>query len=530
MTETVTKRDGTQEKRDISKIQRCTSWATEGLTGVSQSELESDSHIVFTNKMSTSDISRSLIVTAARKISLQNPNWTYVAARLLLLTLYKQVTEGDIAYPHLKTFVDNAVLEGRLSRDILFFDFEKLNAAIDKERDYQFDYLGLSSLSNRYLLKDTNDKVIELPQHFFMRVAMGIALAENTVEDKTEKAIEYYNNYSTFSGMPSTPTLFNSGTNWPQLSSCFISLCPDDTDGIMECMKENAMYSKFAGGTAVSFTQVRSSGSKIKSTGGKAGGPIPYIKILNDVLNGFDQSGKRKGSGAVYLEPWHSDIFAFLDLRQPGDERLRAHDVFPALWIPDLFMERVKARSTWSLFNPAEVKDLPGLYGDAFTKRYEEYEQQGIQYSTIQAFDLWKKILQRLSEEGVYWPNFKDRFNERYSLRGYGFINSSNLCLKGDTLITIKLAKNKGMKTIKIKDVENYPDCSVLSYDEKSKSSVFKKITNFALMGKNKRLVKVTDEETGKFIECTPEHKVFTENRGYVQAIDLKPEDKLRII
>jgi ribonucleoside-diphosphate reductase alpha chain len=426
----VTKRDGTVEERDIGKIQKCCEWATEGLLGVSQSELETDSHIIITDRMSTSDIQTCLIVTAARKISKTNPNWTYVAARLLMQRLYKNATKGTINYVSLSDYVENAIQEGRIDSYLgnsgVSFDFDVLESALKPERDLQFDYLGLSTIASRYLIKNKEGIVIELPQHFFMRVAMGIAKCETTKEKRTQSAVYYYNNYSTFSAMPSTPTLFNSGTNWPQLSSCFISKCGDSVEGIMEFMTENALYSKFAGGCSGSFTSIRSEGSLIKSTGGKAGGPVPYIKIFNDILNGFDQSGKRKGSGAVYLEPWHSDIYQFLDLRQPGDDRLRAHDVFPALWIPDLFMERVLAKETWSLFDPATAVGLADTYGTEFEELYTFYENQKAYVRQVPAEDLWRKIISRLFEEGVYWPNFKDTFNSRYAQPE--LIRSSNLC------------------------------------------------------------------------------------------------------
>jgi ribonucleoside-diphosphate reductase alpha chain len=424
----ILKRDGSIETLDISKIQKCCEWATEGLDNVSQSELETDSHLILTPGISTSDIQRSLIITAARKISLQQPNWTFVAARLLMQSLYKQANEGSINYKPMSAYLKIAAEESKIDTVLLeLFDLTKIDDSIVPDRDLQLDYLGLSSLANRYLVR-VDETVIEMPQHFFMRVAMGIAKIENSQEKRTAKAIEYYNMYSSFSAMPSTPTLFNSGTPYPQLSSCFISKCGDDIDAIMECMKENANYSKFAGGTAVSFSSVRAQGSKIKSTGGKAGGPVPYIKILNDVLNGFDQSGKRKGSGAVYIEPWHSDIEAFLDLRQPGDDRLRAHDVFPALWVPDLFMLRVEQKETWSLFDPAKVPHLANLYGKEFEDAYDQAEQSKLYERQIDAFDLWKKILQRLSEEGVNWVCFKDPSNARYALNEIGFVASSNLC------------------------------------------------------------------------------------------------------
>jgi ribonucleoside-diphosphate reductase alpha chain len=414
----IIKRNGSVEHLDISKIQKCCEWATSGLEDVSQSELETDSHLVLRDGISTDDIQVSLIKTAARKTSLSQPNWTYVASRLLMQRLYKHSTDGGINYKPLSVYLSKAVQEKRVDPKLLeLFDLGALDTAIDSSRDFLFDYLGLTSLANRYLIKDSNDVVIELPQHFFMRVAMGKAMVEKALSLRTQKALDYYEIYSNFLALPSTPTLFNSGT-----------LCPDDTGGIMETMTENAMYSKFAGGCATAFSSVRASGSRIKSTGGRAGGPIPYIKILNDVMNAWDQSGKRKGVAAVYLEPWHADIDSFLDLRQPGDERVRAHDVFPALWIPDLFMERVEQKAKWSLFDPARAPLLTETYGKEFEALYTKYESEGRATSQVDAPILWRKIIQRLSEEGVWWPCFKDEGNRRYAQPE--IVRSSNLCVE----------------------------------------------------------------------------------------------------
>lgn len=436
----VTKRDGTTEPRDIRKIQRAVEWMCRGLN-VSQSDLETSVHLPMYDGITTADIQRTFIIEAASKISAEEPEWTYVAARGLLQLLYKQANDGRIKYPTLESYLEQGVACERLDPRLLepeFFDLRALNAAIRPELDLTLDYLGLQTLTDRYFIRDLDDNILELPQFFFMRVAMGVALNERTRATRTEWAIQYYRVYSEKRGLSSTPTLFNSGTRWPQLSSCFGQTYGDATDSIMDGLKESAQYSKFSGGVAVDVGGIRANGSSIRSTNGKAGGPIPYIKLVNGVMIGFDQSGKRKGSCAIYMEPWHADIFKFLDLREPGDDRVRAHDVFPALWIPDLFMERVIAGEQWSLFDPKVVPELHQTYGETFKELYEDAERRGLFVSQLPAAELWDTILSRLFTYGVFWPCFKDTMNYRYAQPE--IIHNSNLCteiaLRNDENVT----------------------------------------------------------------------------------------------
>lgn len=425
----VTKRNGTREARDIKKIQRAVAWACAGLD-VSQSDLETSAHLTLYDGIKTDDIQKTLIITAADKISEASPQWTYVAARLLLQTLYKHANDGSIEYPHWTTYAQIAIshklVDAKLA-DPEWYDLEAINNAIIPERDFTFDYLGLQTLADRYLLRiEEADRIVELPQHLLMRVAMGVASCEATKELRTRYAIAYYNLYSDRRAINSTPTLFNSATMHPQLSSCFGTMIGDSIDGIMDGMKEIAQYSKFSGGCSVDMGGVRSTGSRIGSTRGKAGGPIPYLKLYNDTLIGFDQSGKRKGSGSAYIEPWHADIFRYLDLKEPGDDRLRAHDIFPALWIPDLFMERLEQNGMWSLFDPKVVPQLHETYGEDFEALYLEAERNNLFIEQVSAEDLWYKILERLWTHGVYWPCFKDVINYRYAQPQV--VHQSNLC------------------------------------------------------------------------------------------------------
>jgi len=310
------------------------------------------------------------------------------------------------------------------------FDLDKLGGAIDHDRDYQFTYLGLQTLYDRYFIH-YQDTRYELPQIFFMRVAMGLAVEE---DQKEERAIEFYRLLSSFDYMSSTPTLFNSGTLRPQLSSCYLTTIPDDLDGIFGAMKDNALLSKWAGGLGNDWSPVRALGSYIKGTNGKSQGVVPFLKVANDTAVAVNQGGKRKGAMCAYLETWHLDIEEFLDLRKnTGDDRRRTHDMNTANWVPDLFMKRVELDKNWTLFSPGETPDLHDLTGLAFEKRYEEYEALAAegkmdQHKTIPAKDLWRKMLTMLFETGHPWITFKDACNLRSPQQHIGVIHSSNLC------------------------------------------------------------------------------------------------------
>lgn len=422
----VTKRDGHKEPLNTAKYNKYIDWMCSDLEGVSSKELKSRANQSFYDGMSTKDICNHTTKIAMELISIDAPNWTYAASRALLHDLIKEAT-GGINYPEFSAYLKAGVEAKKLDARLLtHYDLSKLEAAIDTSKDFKFEYLGLQTLADRYLVR-SDKKLLELPQHLFMRVACGICLAE-PLDSATDRAIKLYNVYSSFQGLSSTPTLFNSGTLYPQLSSCFGVNMADSLDGIYSAAKESATYSKFSGGVAVDVSDIRASGSHINSTGGRAGGPVPYIKIIEDSLIGFDQSGKRKGSGVIYLETWHANIKDFLKLRDPGDHRLRAHDTFMANWIPDLFMERLLEQGYWSLFDPKDVPELHTLFGEEFKVKYEEYEANGLAKSVIEAEDLWNLILTAVSKHGVFWPCFKDTINSRYPQKKTGTVLSSNLC------------------------------------------------------------------------------------------------------
>jgi ribonucleoside-diphosphate reductase alpha chain len=383
--------------------------------------------------MSSSDIQDALIKTAVEKIDIDVPNWTFVAARLFLFDLYHKVgkaTHGikGNAYCHLKDYIKYGQEAGRIIPELeVGYDLDELSDYLDPTRDYLFNYLGMKTLYDRYLLKNNDKQPIELPQQMFMGIAMFLAQNET---DKQEKAKQFYDVISKFEVMLATPTLSNARTNRHQLSSCYIGSSPDNIEGIFDGYKEMALLSKFGGGIGWDWNSIRSLGGVIDGHKSAAGGTVPFLKITNDIAIAVDQLGTRKGAIAVYLEPWHMDIEDFIDLKKnSGEERRRAHDLFPALWINDLFMKRVIADEHWTLFDPYEVKDLAQLTGEAFEKRYEEYENDdSITKEQMKAKSLWKKVLTSYFESGSPFLCFKDNANRANPNDHTGFIRSSNLC------------------------------------------------------------------------------------------------------
>lgn len=429
----ILKRNGRKEVLDITKIQKMSIEATEGLDGVSQSELELDAHIKFVDGMKSSDIQDALIKTAVEKIDIDVPNWTFVAARLFLYDLYHKVgiatsgVKGD-TYRHLKDYIKFGIEAGRIIPSLANgYDLDDLNSYIDPKRDFLFNYLGIKTLYDRYLLKNSKGEPIELPQQMFMAIAMFLAQNE---EDKQTRAKEFYDVISKFEVMLATPTLSNARTNRHQLSSCYIGSSPDNIEGIFDGYKEMALLSKYGGGIGWDWNQIRSLGGAIDGHKNAAGGTVPFLKITNDIAIAVDQLGTRKGAIAVYMEPWHMDIIDFVDLKKnSGEERRRAHDLFPALWISDLFMKRIQEDSHWTLFDPVEVKDLSECFGDEFEAKYIAYENDDSKTKNrIKAKELWKKILTSYFEVGSPFLCFKDTANKANPNSHVGHIRSSNLC------------------------------------------------------------------------------------------------------
>jgi len=424
---TVQKRNGRTETLDISKIQKHTSRAVEGLNNVSQSELEVDAKIQFRDMITTKEIQTTLIKTAVDKIDIDKPDWTFVAARLFMYDLYHRVNQFS-GYCKLEKYFERGEAEDRLVLGLKEkYDLEELDAYIKPERDMQFNYLGVKTLYDRYLIKDRKGNPIELPQHMFMAIAMFLAQNELNCQDWAKK---FYDLISKFEVMLATPTLSNARTHRHQLSSCYIGSTPDNIEGIFDSYKEMSLLSKFGGGIGWDWNAVRSMGGSIDGHKNAAGGIIPFLKITNDIAIAVDQLGTRKGAIAVYIEPWHMDVADFLDLKKnSGEERRRTHDLFPAMWLNDLFMERASKDEIWTLFDPYEVQDLSTLHGEAFEKRYIEYENDpNIAKERIKAKELWKKMLTELFETGNPFLCFKDNANKTNPNDHTGFIRSSNLC------------------------------------------------------------------------------------------------------
>jgi ribonucleoside-diphosphate reductase alpha chain len=434
---------GESKDLDEERLKIIVTEAAQNLEGVNADRILQGTLRNLFDGMPEKEVSSALVMSARILIE-KDPNYSYASARLLLDSLrhealsfvYKRPIESSQAemsqyYPeYLKKYLKLAVELEHLDEELLHYDLDKLGAALKPERDFDFTYLGLQTLYDRYFIHH-DDIRFELPQVFFMRVSMGLAINE---VDRETRAIEFYNLLSSFHFMSSTPTLFNSGTLRPQLSSCYLTTVPDDLDGIYNAIKDNALLSKFAGGLGNDWTPVRGLGSHIKGTNGKSQGVVPFLKVANDTAVAVNQGGKRKGAVCAYLETWHIDIEDFLELRKnTGDERRRTHDMNSANWIPDLFMKRVAEEGDWTLFSPDDTPDLHDLYGSAFEKKYIAYEKKAEAgdiklFRKIKAIDLWRKMLGMLFETGHPWITFKDPCNVRYTNQHIGVVHSSNLC------------------------------------------------------------------------------------------------------
>ncbi len=450
----ITLADGSTQPLNVQRLRTLVEEACRGLDETDPQVILDDSCRNLFDGVKEEDVSQTLVMSARTLIE-KEPNYSYAAARLLMDILRKEALDfldmprvdtqeelarvyGDYFRNYIKRAVELELLDPRLEQ----YDMERLTNAMQAERDLSFTYLGLQTLYDRYFIHDDQGTRFELPQAFFMRVAMGLAINEI---DREGKAIEFYNLLSSFDFMSSTPTLFNSGTLRPQLSSCYLTTVPDNLDGIFGAIRDNALLSKFAGGLGNDWTPVRGLGSHIKGTNGKSQGVVPFLKVANDTAVAVNQGGKRKGAVCAYLETWHIDIEEFLDLRKnTGDERRRTHDMNTANWIPDLFMKRVAEEGEWTLFSPDETPDLHDLTGQAFEEAYTRYEEKARRgelniHKTMKAVDLWRKMLGMLFETGHPWVAFKDPCNVRYTNQHQGVVHSSNLC----TEITLHTNQNE---------------------------------------------------------------------------------------
>ncbi|HEY1076254.1 MAG TPA: ribonucleoside-diphosphate reductase subunit alpha [Fontimonas sp.] len=450
----ITRDDGTIVPLDEVRMQRVVSEACAGLTGVNAKEVLSAAIRDLYDGMPEAELSQALTLAARARIE-KEPAYTYVSSRLLLDSMRHEALkflgmsqsrptfeEMKAIYPdYFREFILKAVDLELLDPKLALYDLDALGKALLSDRDGKFDYLGLQTLYDRYFIHSKKIR-FELPQAFFMRVAMGLAMNEI---DREAKCIEFYQLLSSFDFMSSTPTLFNSGTLRPQLSSCYLTQVPDDLHGIFGAIHDNAMLSKFAGGLGNDWTPVRGMGGWIKGTNGKSNGVVPFLKVANDTAVAVNQGGKRKGAVCAYLETWHRDIEEFLELRKnTGDDRRRTHDMNTANWVPDLFMKRVMEEGQWTLFSPEQTPDLHDLVGEAFEARYVAYEKLADEgrisnFKRLPAINLWRKMLSMLFETGHPWVTFKDPCNLRSPQQHVGVVHSSNLC----TEITLNTKANQ---------------------------------------------------------------------------------------
>ncbi|PIQ43477.1 MAG: ribonucleotide-diphosphate reductase subunit alpha [Gammaproteobacteria bacterium CG11_big_fil_rev_8_21_14_0_20_46_22] len=545
----VTLDDGSRKPLDEKRLRHVIQDACQGLELVDAEKVIAETKRNLFDGVRLRDVSKAAIMTARTMIE-NEPNYTYVTARLLMddlrgealsfigLGSYATFDEMKGLYGvYFKAYLDRGVELERISPELKAFDLDKITAALKPERDRQFTYLGLQTLYDRYFLH-SNEVRFELPQAFFMRVAMGLAIRET---DKEARAIEFYELISSFDYMCSTPTLFNSGTLRSQLSSCFLTTVPDDLDGIYSAIKDNALLSKFAGGLGNDWTPVRGMGSRIKGTNGKSQGVVPFLKVANDTAVAVNQGGKRKGAVCAYLETWHIDVEEFLDLRKnTGDDRRRTHDMNTANWVPDLFMKRVCEEKEWTLFTPCETPDLHDLYGEAFEKAYVAYEEKAAKgeiknFKKVDATKLWRKMLGMLFETGHPWVTFKDPCNLRSPQQHAGVVHSSNLCTEitlntsADEVAVCNLGSinlpqhvtEKGLdiaklrKTIKtaIRMLDNVIDINYYSIPQAKKSNMRHRPVGMGIMGFQDCLYKLRlpygSREAVEFADRTMENVAY---------------------
>lgn len=435
---TVKHHDGGESPFEAWRVRRKIETACRGLENANPGRILDDTLGSLYDGISPKQIESATILSARSFIEVE-PEYNRAATRLLLGVVYREAwgeppsesEDFETTYrENFGAYLSRGIAAERLDEKLLGFDLGRMSEAVEPERDDAFTYLGLQTIYDRYLVQDGEAR-IEVPQYFWMRVAMGLALNE---DDREARAIEFYDALSTLRVVSATPTLFNSGTRHPQLSSCYLTTVADDLEGIFEAVSDNAKLSKWAGGLGNDWTRVRATGATIKGTGGESQGVIPFLKIVNDTAVAVNQGGKRKGAACSYLETWHLDIEDFLELRKnTGDERRRTHDMNTANWVPDLFVKRIIEGGEWTLFSPNEVDDLHDLTGSAFEWRYEEHERRADagemrQFRRVEAQSLWKKMLSMLFETGHPWITFKDPSNVRSPQDHAGVVHSSNLC------------------------------------------------------------------------------------------------------
>ncbi len=528
----VIKRDGSREPLKFDKISNRIKKMTYGLNNDFIDVLEISQKVIagIFDGISTESLDNLAAETAASLIP-KHPDYSLLASRIAVSRLHKTTKKKfSETIQDLYTYIDPetgkpASLINDETYNVVMTNKEIFDSAVIHDRDFNFEYFGFKTLEKSYLLK-LYGQVAETPQHMYMRVAVGIW------GDNIKNALKTYELLSTHMMTHATPTLFNAGTRKPQLSSCFLLTTSEDSiAGIYKTLTDVAVISQNAGGIGLAVHNVRATGSYIRGTNGTSNGIIPMLKVFNETARYVDQGGgKRKGSFAIYLEPWHADVEDFLELRKnTGKEERRARDLFLALWIPDLFMERVEKDLNWSLFSPSEVPGLHEVYGQKFVDLYTKAESGGKARRTVKARDLWAKILESQIETGTPYILFKDSANRKSNQQNLGTIKSSNLCLSGDTLVDVKIDDSELKMTLEeiISNLKQGRVIMAKSLNIEKDEIEYQKITNGALMNPDAEVIEIEDEETGRKIICTSDHQIFTKNRGYVKAGDLLETDIL---
>jgi len=527
----VTKRNGKKEPVMLDKIVDRITQQTYGLDQKWISPFDVAQKVIagVAPDIKTSVLDQLAMETAA-SLATKHPDYTVLAARIAITALHKETkksfsetVEDLYKYVNPKTGKKSPIVSESFY-NIVKKHADDLDSAIVHSRDHNFDYFGFKTLEKSYLLK-INGQVAERPQYMYMRTAIQI-WGENL-----EKVIETYNLLSEGYYTHATPTLFNSGTLRPQLSSCFLLDTESDSiEGIFNTLKEAAQISKNAGGIGISFNKVRAKGTYIAGTNGTSNGIIPFLKIYNETARAVDQGGgKRKGSIAIYMEPWHADIMEFLDLRKnQGKDEIRARDLFLAMWTNDLFMERVDLDEDWSLMCPHECPELNETYGDEFRNIYLKYESQGKYKRVVKAREVWNKILESQIETGTPYILYKDPINEKSNQSNIGIIRSSNLCLDGNTVVNCRIdGIEREIDMITLDTLfKSGKKIEVLSRDIDSDIDEWCLVENSGMTNHNAETIKITDD-SGNYIICTDDHQVWTKNRGYVRAGDLQGNDIL---
>lgn len=519
----VIKRDGRKQAFNPEKMRNACLWACSNNTALAD-ELLRDTEIKLHKEINIRDMFQQLIVTAVNKISMLYPQWEDVAAKLELMKIYKNNYNVSTisGYPHLKQIlnkgIEHKIYDKNIINSFTADEIEELNTAIKPERDLLYNYKGLVTFFDKYCLNYSKTKKLELPQHAYMRVAMALMHKE---VNKVQRVIEMYNQISNFDYTNATPIMLNALTPGQQLSSCVLNTVEDDSHSILDTGKNLGIYSKFKGGTALDISALRARGGYIEGTQGYSSGPVPFMKFYESIMKAWNQGGKRPGALAIYFNWWHLDVFNLLSLKSNGgtDEN-RARGLKYAIKINKLFDNAWQDDKEITLFDPKDVPNLIGKFGKEFNDAYAYYcNKSGIRKKVVKARDVLEKIYKERSETGNIYLYHDDNVNEQTLLNRY--IGSSNLCLAGDTIVQMANGKTKKLEDIKIGDL-------VRTLNHVSGKLENKVVTNSAQMSPAARTMKITDE-TGYSIICTPEHEVWTENRGYVMAKDLIPEDILRI-